>query len=294
MLKKPITHASWVEETTVDRVILGKNKRSELLRNIDNELLAYEQGGSADLTVLHLVWDAYEAWYDSKKKDRNDGAVKSIRNAGDQMQVFEEWLKEEQDRLLPTVESGWGNGPNCYAYAMKCPRPAGNAMAPGLVNRKGLPGKRAIGSQREYVESLFEGIKEDAKADDDKTITFFPLDIEKSSESLDPCHMPNQVPSGHYLVAMLVRNGGFHFMRQDPNTKLWSHKNGPNGEVEVAATHLRQGRLGCRKSLIDNNVAIELLRNPSPGVKYVPLANNYIFAGYIFVPNKGIEVSGIT
>ncbi|MEP6501987.1 MAG: hypothetical protein ABJD97_01550 [Betaproteobacteria bacterium] len=33
------------------------------------------------------------------------------------MAVFESWPRDEQARWLMAPEAGWGNGPNCHAFA---------------------------------------------------------------------------------------------------------------------------------------------------------------------------------
>lgn len=294
MLKKPISYASWIKETTVSG-FFGEKNRSKQLTAIDKRLQAYEtapHGGR--LGALHRLCDAYEAWYAEKTKKNAAGPLESIRNSENQMLVFEEWLQEEQDRLLPAPEDGWGPGPNCYAYAMKCKRPVGNGMAPGIAGGEGATMEGIETRPIEYTKRLFKGIRLDAAKDNMKTVSFFPPDIEDADVRPDPSLMPSVVPRNEYLVAMLVTAGGFHFMRRDSNTNLWSHRNGSYGAVEASVQHIGSGRLGSRSSAITNEVAIEILKNQMPGLIYQPLGGGFVFAGYILVPEDGIEVSGVT
>lgn len=296
MLTKPITHASWMRETTVAGTFWGEKTRSDLLLAIDRALHTYENAAAQQkLAELHRLCDAYDAWYAEKTKKKPDQALKSIRNANDQMQVFEDWLHDEQARLLPALESGWGHGPNCYAYAMKCKNPAGNGMAPGIAAGKGATLEGIGRDLVQYTHRLFDGIQRDAAADGNKTVSFFPQGVETSADRPDPIQMPRVVPDGQYLVAMLVTAGGFHFMRRDSKTRLWSHKNRSDGAPESTAEHSGPvGRLGRKSSPITDEVAVELARNHFPGLNYEPFGGGYFFAGYILVPDEGIVVKGVT
>ncbi len=296
MLTKPITYASWITETTVGGTFFGEKTRSGLLLAVDQALRTYENATPKNkLTGLHRLCDSYDAWYADKTRKNPDGPLKSIRNADDQLQVFEQWLHEEEVRLLPAVEPGWGHGPNCYAYAMKCKAPAGNGMAPGIAAGEGATLKGIGRDLVQYTRRLFDGIKRDAAADGNKTVSFFPQGVENSDDRPDPIQMPKVVPDRQYLVAMLVTAGGFHFMRRDSRTNLWSHKNRSDGAPEATAEHLGPaGRLGRRSSPITDDVAVELARNQFPGVNVEPFGGGYFFAGYILVPEEGIVVRGVT
>lgn len=295
MLIKPITHDKWLEETKVGG-IFGEKSRSTLLLQVDTGLLAYEGCAPLEkLTKLHVLYAAYDAWYAKKTEKKPDAGLKSIRNNGDQMTVFEDWLKEEEARQLPAAEDGWNNGPNCYAYAMKQKLPVGSGMTPGSADGVAVTSVGIKADWMQYSKRLFDGIKRDAAKDGNKAVSFYPVGVENSNFHPDPIEMPLMVPSGHYLVAMLVTNCGFHFMRRNPHTNLWSHKNGSFGVVETYAEHAAPaGRLGRKHSPISNLVAVELLRNQSPGQTYLPIGGGFKFAGYIVVPDEGIVVSGLT
>jgi hypothetical protein len=76
---------------------------------------------------------------------------------------------------------------------------------------------------RRYHAALFEGIQADA-AKDGKTVTVLSdLDEIKRGNYPSPDPVPaTRVTSSTYLAAMVVRDGGYHFMRRDNTTGLWS------------------------------------------------------------------------
>lgn len=295
MLTKPVTYAKWIAATDVEKTFGKGNKaRSGALLAVDNALLDYENAGPAQkLDRLHRLFDAYEDWAEDKGASGPDDRLKSIRNSGNQLGVFESWLKEEQARVLPQVEPGWLHGPNCYAYAMKCKRPDGNGMTPGVCVGRAASMEGLDKDQVAFARRLLAGIAADAAADGGKAITFHPDGVETATRFPDPADMPRDIPGGHYLVAMLATAGGFHFMRRDSLTGLWSHKNRSDGEAETSVQLIRAGRrLGRRSVPITDTVALELLRNLSPGLTVEPFGGGYRFAAYMFVPDAGITVEG--
>lgn len=295
MLTKPVTSAKWLTATTVAASFgRGDKKRSTLLTAIDDALLAYEQARPAGkLGALHQLFDAYEAWYASKKH-ASDGSVKSIRNNGNQMSVFEAWLREEQARLLPVPEDGWGNGPNCYAFAMKCQHPEGHGMTPGIAAGSAATTRGIEGDQVAYARRLLEGIERDGRAHEDSIVTFLPEGLLKNNALPSPRPLPVRFEHNRYLVAMLITSAGFHFMRRDTDTGLWCHKNGSFGAPEyTAVVRGPAGRLGRREVPITDDVALELLENQFGG-RFEALGGGYAFAGYAVVPKAGIPVSGYT
>ncbi len=292
MLTKPITHAAWLRETTVAGTFSGEKTRSAHLLAIDQALAAYEAAGAAiKVARLHALFDAYETWYDSKKK-KADGSVKSIRSGGDQMAVFESWLQDEQTRLLLAEEAGWHNGPNCYAYAMKCRAPVGNAMTPGAAAGNVASLRGIEGNMLAYSHLLLERIRDDAHADGGKVVTLLPAGVLAAGQLPTPAPMPNVIPQNQYLVAMLVNNAGFHFMRRDTASGLWCHKNGSYGAPEYGVQLIGAiGRLGARKLPITDAVALDYLANGAAG-RHEMLGGGYFFAGYILVPDTGFVVRG--
>lgn len=87
------------------------------------------------------------------------------------------------------------------------------------------------------------------------------------------------------LAAMVVRRDGFHFLRRDSATGLWSHRNGAqDAEVETFASIAASGR----PVVIDDAVTVELLRNSAACRSSFP---NFGFAAYLLVPTGGIAVS---
>jgi hypothetical protein len=292
MLTKPITYASWITETTVGGSFSGNKTRSTLLVAIDTALDAYEKAGAAaKVARLQVLFDAYETWFADKKK-KTDGSVKSIRDSGDQMAVFEGWLQDEQARWLLPTEDGWGNGPNCYAFAMKCKRPAGNGMTPGSAAGAAASMRGIERNLLTYSQRLLDGIGRDGMADGAKAVTILPADLLEAPRLPRPAPMPTVIPQDHYLTALLVTAGGFHFMRRDTASGLWCHKNGSYGTPEYGAELSGTvGRLGRRKVPITDAVALDLLANQAGG-RYASFGGGFIFAGYVMVPDAGITVSG--
>lgn len=274
----PWNYQRWIQETSVDGTIYGLKSRSTLLVAIDQALRSYDSASPIDkLRDLHQLKDAFEAWAASK----NDVAT-SIRNKdGHLLTDFKQWMGQQEKALLPVKEEGWAGTPNCYAYAMKCKQVAGNAPVPGAAAGKAVFATRD--NQELYPDRLFQGIVDDAEA------------CEKAVEILQgpsPSPMPtDKVTGANYIAAMVVKPDGFHFMRRDSRSGLWSHKNGAaDAEVETTAKLLPTGAQRIvRQMPITDAVAVELLRCTEG--KYIAFTG-FKFAGYILVPDEGITVKG--
>jgi hypothetical protein len=171
-------------------------------------------------------------------------------------------------------------------------------MNPGTAGGRGASVQGIEGGGLvQYARRVFAGVRADALADGGKTVTFYPNGVENDANFPDPGDKPRTVPGNQYLAALLVTLGGFHFMRRDPGTRLWSHKNRSIGEVETSVARLCQGpkgRLALRSDPITEPIAVELLRNLYPGAVHEAFGGGYVFAGYIMVPMEGIRVAGAT
>jgi hypothetical protein len=273
------------------------------------------------VNALSVLFDRADDWKESKTD-----VTKSIRNKGGNYLDFEAWLKQENARIMPAVELGWGQGPaNCYAYAMKCMedfkktpvpgRHAGAAVEPGAFKTKELMSKleklkrewdearylnastpmpqrlQDLSASPNYLyhAALFEGIQADADRDDQEVDVLTDLDQLRAGVYPSPDPIPvGAVKRGTYIAAMVVNSTGFHFMRRDSTTQLWTHKNGGQGNaVETSVYKLRNG-IDRFQVPIEDDVAVEMLKNRR--VKYANFANDFKFAGYLLVPSDGITV----
>lgn len=284
-MPKPWTHALWMTETAVTA-----HKRSTALKAVDDALRAYE--GSNEFNrrkALNLLLDAYEDWQAGK-----DDPAASIRNKrGTLLADFEVWLTAQEDLLLPTPEAGWSGTPNCYGYAMKCKVIPGQAPTPGAAADEtvlsGDPRYARASSKLLYHRALLQGIVADAQACG-KVVEVLREPTDAAYPS--PKNPPTERTGGaHYLAAMIGKADGFHFMRRDSRSGLWSHKNGgADAEVETGAHLLGSGgRTRVRNIPITDDVAVELLECTSG--KYLAFTG-FTFVGYVLVPHAGIQVAG--
>lgn len=283
-------HQLWLTETNVTRPVLGQKARSDNLVAVDAALRTYDSASSFNKArALDRVFDAYETW----KASKND-PTSSIRNKGGTLlNDFEAWLREQDARLMPAPEVAWEGTPNCYAYSMKCRQVVGNAPTPGAAaGRAVLPGDerwREAQQKIRYHASLLQGIVADARACN-KTVEI--LSGPEEGEYPTPHDLPvDRANANQYIAAMIAKSDGFHFMRRDSATGLWSHKNGGgNAEVETSATLLaKPGKTLTRETKITDAVAIELLECTNG--KYIGFAG-FKFVGYVLVPREGITVKG--
>ena len=75
---------------------------------------------------------------------------------------------------------------------------------------------------------------------------------------------------------------GYHFLRRNETTGLWSHKNGAWNEVE---TYFYDRELE-QPVAITNDVVLKLLKNPRL------MECDMRFDSYLYVPQRGIQVAG--
>ena len=283
------TAAHWVSETNVAGTVWGLKSRSALLLAVDQALVNFEKPGAptARLAALRTLQDAWDAWGASKTD-----LSASIRNKnGTLINDFREWMEDREMDLMPTPEANWNGTPNCYAYAMKCRDVVGNAPTPGaFAGSKVIPfDPRWGGEAAVYHAELFGAIVADARACD-KNVTVL-RQVANNIYPTPDAPPVTQVERGHYLAAMVVKRDGFHFMRRDSTSGLWSHKNGGGAaEVETSAGVVSPiaGRL-VRHIPITDAVAVDLLRCTTPG--YLGFSG-FTFAGYLSVPEDGITVQG--
>lgn len=278
-MPRPWNHKLWMSETTVSGIV-GVKTRSPQLLAVDQALKTYDFANPFNkLKALHLLLEAFDKWKAIKADPNN-----SIRNKGGVLLGdFQSWMNDELNNLLPARETGWNGTPNCYAYAMKCKNIVGQVPTPGAAAGNAIVQRPGVGVDQ-YVRDLLQAIVADGTA------------CGKQVQILQTLGSPagppvDQASSTHYLAAMVVKSDGFHFMRRDSTTGLWSHKNGgADAEVERSAVLLATaGQLRVREVPITDAVAVELLECGEG--KYLAFSG-FKFAGYVLVPHEGITVRG--
>lgn len=276
------TFNEWFEQSTVPGTIYGDKSRSTELKRIDDAFKAYETAGINDKAAkLSDLWDAAEAWRSAKSDWR-----KSIRNKGTKTaENFFGWLAETEKLTMPVAEIGFSFATNCYAYSMKCKNPV--VAEKGVVVPGAHAGEPRFSLQDEmgYYAQLVDGIKEDAIASNKQ------VECERGpfGNSLpSPKNPPiDKVGGEKYIAAMVVRLDGFHFLRRDSTTGLWSHKNGGgNAEIETGVYDTQRGRY----VKLTDAVVVPMLELGQ--TRYFSGFNTFKFAAYLIVPHSGIRVAG--
>lgn len=113
---------------------------------------------------------------------------------------------------------------NCYGYAAKCAQPI-NSFKGGTAK----PGGQSYeGDLNDYAKRLKLGVLSDGG---DNVIYLSTTDV----NSLVTANIPG-VGDGWYLIALLVKPGGFHFVRRQGKNlfgePFWKWKQGNGGKVE--------------------------------------------------------------
>ncbi|MBS1829969.1 MAG: hypothetical protein JST93_32015 [Acidobacteria bacterium] len=134
----------------------------------------------------------------------------------DAVQHLTDWLALEipDNPWWPAAEAGWGAAHNCYAYAMKC-------QNGGLNNAR--PGRLDNNPRAQKTDDFAQGVVDDAYH-------------QGAMVYILRRQIPRPIPApshGGYLVAMISMTMGYHFLRRDEVTRLWSHKNGSINDVET-------------------------------------------------------------
>ncbi len=183
-----------------------------------------------------------------------------------QVQQLDAWLIAESHAqgIFPAPEPGWNGGHNCYAYAMKC-------LAPLGLGHNSWPGRLAgIATGGNFAQ----GVVNDA--------THQHLNAQIVRAGGVPAPVPHGVGGGGYLAAVVANNVGFHFMRRNEMTGLWTHK---NGAFENESTYFYDRTLEQPVAITDQVVAT-ILANPQL------IGCAMTFHAYISVPNAGLQVRG--
>ncbi|ATW32082.1 hypothetical protein [Candidatus Hamiltonella defensa] len=179
---------------------------------------------------------------------------------------LDNWIIDEGCQLgvYPKKNKGYGENHNCYAYAMKCLKPEGLGLnsTPGLFS--------GTSKKMGFAEAVIEDGKKQRK------------DVHLISKNIND--LPKKTNDGTYLVALFANDFGYHFMRRDEPTGLWSHKNGAFSEEEVSFYEIE-----LEKPIpICNNLFLNIARDPSK------IGCNMQFSAYLEVPDDGLQVQGVS
>ncbi len=168
---------------------------------------------------------------------------------------------------LGTLEElQWSHDSNCYGYACKCQHAGVGTAVPGAA--AGNPALPNAGAN--YHQALIAGAIADGAAQVAGTTAAPPADT-----------------PGHYVVALLANNIGFHWMRRDGHLNRWSWKDGNGGTIKYNLLHTNLNRY----VYIKNESLVDLLDNNNPS-HYAPWAySNMTFVSYFRIPDAGIEVA---
>lgn len=265
-------YADWDRETNK----FFQKPRSTKLKAVSTAFQAYERAPAPG--TVRALENALSEWKLSKFKAATD--AEEQKNWADSrffqiVSQLSDWLDGELEthRVVPQPETGWGLLHNCYAYAMKCNNPDGTG---GHALPGGAAGKCVRPSMAPYHTNLIAGVIADGAAQG-KTIT----SLQRGAHSPVP-----DTRGATYLVAMVAKHDGFHFLRRDEASGRWSHKNGPGSQPE---TYIYNNAVEKNQILTDD-VIEDLFTNIST-LQYISGINTMQFLCYFLVPLSGIWVA---
>ncbi|WP_320041718.1 hypothetical protein [uncultured Desulfobacter sp.] len=244
-------------------------QKSKIFKNVQDALDKYVDRSTME-NLQNLI-DKLGVWKRSKVDGTNNWK-NSIRYK--QVNLLSEWIvKEATGPIFPVSRDVWEKNTqlvNCYAYAMNCMLPVvqGNNSWPGRF--AGEPAKTPARIGYDFAD----GVIADAKKQGKKVIA-----LRRGGQ---PGPVPIVCPDGKYLVAMVSTPYGYHFLRRNESTGLWSHKNGAWNEVE---TYFYDRELE-QPMPITNDVVLKLLKNPRL------MECDMSFDSYLAVPPEGLMVTG--
>ena len=214
------------------------------------------------------------------KKHGTDNWTDSTR--ADTIRKLDRWLIAESTAIgiFPKSRPIWSGNHNCYAYAMRCVNPenVGSSSRPGRYwNAHVPPDRKWEGDAGAESLRFVEGVRLDGQAQGRE------IGVLRSGLRCDPAPVPAPSGGDQYLVAMVAHPMGYHFMRRNDSTGLWSHKNGATSAVE---TYFYDWGSEQPLALTDRVVA-DLLANPER-----MSCSGMVFTAYFRVPAAGITVRG--
>ena len=277
------TRQRWLTATDARKFPGLRHSRSALLVALDDALHRYDTAAPMHkLAALARLWDAFEAWAASKADP-----AESLRNRQGAVTDLAAWLLAEEEATMPAAEGNWPGLVNCYAYAMKCALPGGGQTP--------VPGRAAGAAVMPYTQppwpdrpaywsALIDGVVADGLACVRPVVVVSrPVGAALPQPDNPPVH---RCTAQQYLVAMVVKSDGFHFLRRDSLTGQWSHKNGAqDSPVETFASLADSGR----PEPLDDAVVVDLMRTGQG--RYRSSFPNFAFAGYLLVPEAGLTVA---
>jgi len=157
---------------------------------------------------------------------------------------------------------------NCYAYAMQCRNPGGRR---GGTAVPGISGGKAPYNLGDHMQVRLGAVADGAY--------FFGMNRRP----------PFQPPANRYIIALFSRPGGFHWIRRDNATGLWSWKEGNGGRVQRTVVRTPAADdIAPRKMhrYIRDAMIPDLLQGG-----YRPWNTNDVFRGLFTVPSAGLPVS---
>ena len=279
----PWTRQRWLAATDARKFPGLRHTRSALLMALDDALHRYDTATPMHkVPALAQLWAAYDAWAGSKADP-----TESLRNRQGAVTALAAWLLAEEEASMPAPEGNWTGLVNCYAYAMKCAMPGGG-QTPVPGRAAGAPVMPYTNppwpSRLAYWDALIGGIVADGHACNRPVqVLSRPGALALPQPDNPPVHLcGNQ----SYLVAMMVKSDGFHFLRRDSLSGQWTHKNGAqDSPIETYASLAEGGR----PEPLDDFVTVDLMRTGQG--RYRSSFNNFAFAGYLLVPDAGLTVA---
>jgi hypothetical protein len=166
----------------------------------------------------------------------------------------------------------FSNNANCYAYSVKCANPTN--VPPGMA-LPGLVTKKSGQSTGDYGEALAAGVLADGGAK-----------VRRLGGTLDAIPAASD---GFYLIALLVRSDGFHFIRRQQKRwkgdPIWKWKCGNHGLVY---RNVYDTTTTGWVTITNANVA-SLVRE---GSRYMSEFQGFEFLCFFEVAVSGFQVSG--
>jgi hypothetical protein len=197
----------------------------------------------------------------------------SIRDAA--MQRLHAWMLGEIAALKPWPdrEPGWDARHNCYAYAMHCSVTVNADNTPRNLNNA-RPGKRAGNPRLHKGQNFALGVLDDALHQGRQAW------ILRQGGAAAPIPAPTH---GGYLVVMVSIPMGYHFMRRNNLTGLWTHK---NGSIRDEETSWRDPDDRLLEDAIDDAALVKVITDPRI------VEGNWVFDAYLEIQAGGLIVAG--
>lgn len=223
-------------------------------------------------TALNYYTNQPPSWGNLRVLRRTIAAWRATKEGptirDDALRRLELWLQGEVAALKPwpDPELNWGARHNCYAYAMKC--------QDAVNGNNARPGKLAGNPRSTKAANFAQGVEDDA------------VHQHKDARILRQGGHPEPVPAlthGGYLVVMISIPMGYHFMRRNNDTGLWTHK---NGSIRDEETSWQDPDNYLLEDAIDDAAMIKVITDPRI------VDGNWVFDAYLEIQAGGIKVQG--